>query len=61
MNGLLNLIQWDPHPLYNAPLAWRTNRPHDIKENIPRYLRYYKVDVTLGPDAGFGAIRVILV
>jgi hypothetical protein len=32
-----------------------------FKENIPRYLRHYKVDVTLEPDAGLGAIRVILV
>ena len=29
-----------------------------FKENIPRYLRHYKVDVTLEPDAGFGFAKV---
>ncbi len=27
MNGLLNLVQWGSHPLYDVPLAWRTYRP----------------------------------
>lgn len=31
----------------------------DYEENIPSYLRHYKIDVTLEPDTGFGAIWVI--
>ena len=27
MSDLLNLTQWASHPLYDAPFAWRTNRP----------------------------------
>lgn len=29
MNGLLNLIQWGSHPVYDAPFAWRTPHPLD--------------------------------
>ena len=24
MSGLLNLTQWESHPLYDSPLSWRT-------------------------------------
>lgn len=26
MSGLLNLSQWESHPLYDTPLSWRTDR-----------------------------------
>ena len=28
MSGSLNLAQWESHPLYDAPLSWRSDRHH---------------------------------
>jgi hypothetical protein len=36
MSGLLDLAQWDSHPLYDTPLSWRTVR-HGLLALI-RYL-----------------------
>ena len=34
--------------------------PFDYEKNIPHHLRYYKVDVTLESDAGFGVRYLII-
>jgi len=30
MSDLLNLAQWESHPLYDAPLSWRSDRHREF-------------------------------